>query len=87
MTLAKIDKILKDIRQNPQNVRIADLEKVCEHFFGLPRQTGGSHQIYKTPWKGDPRINIQKTKDGKAKAYQVKQVLNAIHKLQEQDSD
>jgi hypothetical protein len=36
--------------------------------------------VYKTPWSGDPRINIQKSKN-KAKAYQVKQVLLAIEKL------
>jgi hypothetical protein len=32
------------------------------------------------PWKGDPRINIQK--EGKmAKPYQVKHVLKALEKL------
>jgi len=37
--------------------------------------------IYKTPWHGDPRINIQNNK-GKAKVYQIKQVLLAIEKLE-----
>ena len=32
------------------------------------------------PWPGDPRVNIQENK-GFAKAYQVKQVLQAIEKL------
>jgi len=32
------------------------------------------------PWAGDPRINIQNDK-GKAKAYQVRQVLAAIERL------
>lgn len=32
------------------------------------------------PWGGDPRVNIQSDK-GKAKLYQVKQVLDAITKL------
>lgn len=31
---------------------------------------------------GDPRVNIQNEK-GKAKAYQVRQVLQAIEKLKE----
>ncbi len=48
--------------------------------FGLPRQSGSSHAIYRTPWQGDPRINIQNDK-GKAKAYQVRQVLLALDKL------
>jgi hypothetical protein len=33
------------------------------------------------PWPGDPRVNIQNSK-GKAKAYQVKQVLMAIERLE-----
>jgi hypothetical protein len=36
---------------------------------------------YKTPWIGDPRVNIQNSK-GQAKAYQVKQVLKAIERLE-----
>ena len=44
-------------------------------------QSASSHRIYKTPWEGDPRINIQNYK-GKAKAYQVKQVLLALEKLE-----
>ncbi len=56
----------------------------CANFlyFGSARQTSSSHRIYKTPWQGDPRINIQNHK-GKAKAYQVKQVLMAIEKLED----
>jgi hypothetical protein len=38
--------------------------------------------VFKTPWAGDPRVNIQEDK-GKAKAYQVRQVLSAIDKLPE----
>lgn len=36
------------------------------------------------PWLGDPRVNIQRGSDGKAKFYQVKQVLIAIEKLERQ---
>ncbi len=50
-------------------------------YFGNARQRGSSHRIYKTPWQGDPRVNIQNNK-GKAKAYQVKQVLMAIERLE-----
>lgn len=72
---------LSHMRQNPRDVRFNDLRKVCDHYFGEPRQGGSSHRIYKTPWQGDPRINIQNDK-GKAKAYQVKQVLLAIERLE-----
>ncbi|MDR0565144.1 MAG: hypothetical protein LBG78_09470 [Azoarcus sp.] len=73
-------KLLEQMQREPANVRFADLLKICEEFFGKPRQTGGSHVIFKTPWPGDPRINIQNNK-GRAKAYQVRQVLAAINKL------
>ena len=69
------------MRENPGGVRFADLCKVCDHFFGQARQTSGSHRVYKTPWIGDPRVNIQSSK-GYAKAYQVKQVLKAIERLE-----
>ena len=79
--MAKIADILQNMKRNPKNVRFVDLCKVCEHNFGDPRKSGSSHRVYKTPWQGDPRINIQNSK-GKAKAYQVKQVLLAIEKLE-----
>ena len=80
--MATIDTLIEKMQREPANIRFGELEKVCMHFFGKPRQNGTSHQIYKMPWPGDPRINIQR--DGnKAKAYQVKQVLLAIQKWQE----
>jgi len=78
-----IEKIVALMRKNPKNVSYADLRKVCEHYFGEPRQERSSHCVFKTPWQGDPRINIQNDK-GKAKAYQVRQVLLAIDKLEVQ---
>jgi len=71
----------KKIFQNPKNIQFKDLLNICTKYFGSPR-IKGSHHIFKTPWKGDPRINIQK--DGKmAKPYQVKLVQKAINKLEE----
>jgi hypothetical protein len=74
-------KILEQMRREPSNVRFNDLLKICTVYFGQPRQNGTSHAIFKTPWPGDPRVNIQNGK-GKAKAYQVRQVLLAIEKLE-----
>ncbi len=79
-----MEKLIVAMRANPTAVRFADLERVCRHFFGGPRQSGGSHQVYRTPWPGDPRVNIQND-HGKAKAYQVRQVLAAIARLEEQE--
>ena len=50
-------------------------------LFGRARQASGSHRVYKTPWSGDPRVNIQNSK-GRAKAYQVRQILRAIERLE-----
>lgn len=79
--MGSVPKIIDQMRREPANVRFGDLKKVCEAHFGTPRQAGTSHAIFKTPWVGDPRINIQNNK-GKAKAYQVRQVLLAIDKLE-----
>jgi hypothetical protein len=49
---------------------------------GPASQDGTSHKVYKTPRQGDPRVNIQHGKDGNAKAYRVRQVLDAIAKLE-----
>jgi len=79
--MATIEDIIAQMRSNPKNIRFVDLCKVCDHYFGKARMSSGSHLIYRTRWQGDPRINIQNYK-GKAKAYQVKQVLIAIERLE-----
>jgi len=69
---------------NPKNVKFSDLLKICTDLFGEPR-IRGSHHIFKTTWKGDPRINIPK--DGKnAKPYQVKMVTRIKKEESEMDS-
>ena len=79
--MPSIEKPLNQMRNEPANVSFNDLKKVCQTYFGKPRQDSGSHAIFKTQWPGDPRVNIQNAK-GKAKPYQVKQVLQAINKLE-----
>jgi hypothetical protein len=46
----------------------------------LKRGVSHGALVIKAPWPGDPRVNIQNAK-GKAKPYQVRQVLQAIEKL------
>jgi len=77
----KPEKIIEKMRRSPEGVRYADLFKVCEEHFGAARQNSTSHAVFKTPWEGDPRVNIQNN-NGKAKAYQVRQVLQALDKLE-----
>ncbi|NER94115.1 MAG: toxin HicA [Symploca sp. SIO1B1] len=80
--MAQINDIIAAMRQNPYDVRFADLKKVCTCYFGEARQSKTSHLVYKTKWQGDPRVNIQEGKNGKAKLYQVRQVLDALDKLE-----
>lgn len=79
--MLSVEKILRAMRSSPQNLAYGDLHKVCEYYFGRARQNGTAHAVFKTPWPSDPRVNIQNDK-GKAKAYQVRQVLMAIDKLE-----
>ena len=78
--MGSLEEIVSHIKKNPKDVKFADICKICDHYFGEPRKKG-SHVIYKTPWHGDPRINLQNDR-GKAKAYQVRQVLKAIERLE-----
>ncbi len=84
--MANLEKILQRMSEQPSGVRFEELKKVCEHFFGQARQSGTSHAVFKMPWLGDPRVNIQNDK-GKAKAYQVRQVMAAIDRLKGQSSE
>ena len=76
--MGSIEDLVWQLEKNPQNVAFKDLRRICDHYFGEPR-TKGSHYIYKMPWPGDPRINIQDD-HGKAKVYQVRQVMRAVKK-------
>ena len=80
--MAVTTRIIEQMRREPAHVRSSDLRTGCQELFGRPRQQGSSHAIFKTPWAGDPRINMQDDK-GKAKPRQVRQVLLAIQKLKD----
>jgi hypothetical protein len=74
-----IDAIIEKLEKEKGNTRFSYLLRICTESFGHPR-INGSHHIFKTPWPGDPRLNLQKDK-GKAKPYQVEQVIEALMKL------
>ena len=58
--------LLAEMRRNPAGVRFAAVCRVAQHFFGEPRRKG-SHVIFRMPWPGDPRVNLQDDGGGKAK--------------------
>lgn len=80
----RIEDEIEKLEREKNSLRFDYLARVCQEYFGNPRYKG-SHQIYKTPWPGDPRINLQENKrdKGKAMPYQVKQVIAALRRLQE----
>jgi len=76
----KIAETIAELEKGKSSTRFSSLVKICEEFFGPPR-IKGSHHIFKTPWPGDPRLNLQSDK-GKAKPYQVEQVIAALKKIE-----
>lgn len=71
-----VERTIDKMRQSAGNLSFDELVAVCDAMFGKGR-IKGSHHIYKIP--GIPGgVNIQDNGQGKAKAYQVKQVLKAI---------
>ncbi len=60
------------------NFDLDDLVQILIRFDFEERKTGGgSHRIF-TKENVEGIINLQKTKDGKAKSYQVKQVRDFL---------
>jgi hypothetical protein len=77
-----LNEALKALEGSKAHIRFRELLAICGQFFGEAR-IRGSHHIFKMPWPGDPRINLQE-EGGYAKPYQVQQVIRALKKLQEQ---
>lgn len=75
--------LLAQMRASPANVSFADACKVASFWFGKPRQSGTSHCVWRMPWAGDPRVNLQRA-GAKAKPYQVRQLIQAIDRLLEE---
>jgi len=71
-----IDKVISGL--SDKNIRFEDLRKLLL-FLGFEERTKGDHHIFT---RADilEILNIQSLRDGKAKAYQVKQVRSVILK-------
>ena len=74
-----IRKTVEELERAKNSTRFSRLLAICTEYFGQPRLKG-SHHIFKMPWQGDPRLNLQ-TDKGKAKPYQVDQVIIALKRL------
>lgn len=70
-------KTLAQARNNPADVRFSDLLGLVVALGWQPQRITGSHRIFEHPM-GAERLNLQPRKDGKAKPYQVRQILDEI---------
>jgi len=80
--MANCKKLYQKISNNALGVCFSDLCKLAECYGFVRDRMEGSHWIY-THAKVQRPLNLQKDKDGKAKPYQVKQVLAAIEIVSE----
>jgi predicted RNA binding protein YcfA (HicA-like mRNA interferase family) len=81
--MTRCDKLLQKARNNSADLPFSELERLAE-CYGLQanRQTG-SHRIYKVP--GGRPLVLQPDKGGRAKAYQVVQLLKVIEAMSQEE--
>ena len=81
-----ISSAITELSANPAGIKFDRLVRICDDFFGEARQKATSHRVYKMPWPGDPRVNIQENRKdkGMAKQYQVRQVIKALTKWRDE---
>lgn len=72
------DKAISEMKCNPRNIRFEKLCKVLESLGFTFKGGKGSHRVYIK--SGIPEIVNLQNVNGKAKPYQVKQVLRIITK-------
>lgn len=78
--MARCKKLLQKITNNPLGVRFSDICKLAECYGFMLARIEGSHYIYKCPGRKE-LVNLQPDKNGEAKKYQVKQVLEIIEEI------
>ena len=71
-------KLLKKALANPKNLRFGELVTLVEAFGFRFARVSGSHHIFEHPQVPE-LVNVQDRK-GKAKAYQVRQLLELVER-------
>ncbi len=66
-------KLVARARRTPNDLRFSELSALVVRMGYRLARTRGSHHHYRKP--ACPIITLQRTRDGKAKPYQVRQVL------------
>ncbi len=84
-SVARWRELVESARRSPANVRFRDLCGILLRLGYVLDRKRGSHRIYRHPSRPDlPLVNLQESGAGKAKPYQVRQVLGIIetHRLE-----
>jgi predicted RNA binding protein YcfA (HicA-like mRNA interferase family) len=71
--MSRTDKLLAKARRNPASLAFSEFETLLARVGWQLDHTSGSHRIFYSP--NHYRLSIQPSKNGKAKAYQVRQFL------------
>ena len=84
--MAKCIKLLDGARAKPESVGFGDLCALAECYGWVFARQRGSHWMFKR--EGHPRLmNFQEYANGRAKGYQVRQLLDAIDMLAEEEDE
>jgi hypothetical protein len=73
----KCVELFEKAKSNPRGLRFAEFRRLCGCIGMVEERRAGSHFIYKLACPFF-LLSIQKMKDGKAKAYQVRQLVDFI---------
>ena len=85
--MASWEKLLAKAKAGPHNLTFRELCRLLEKFgFTARPQAGTSHVSFKHP-KVPEVLTVQRGKHGKAKAWQVKLLLNWIESYELDTSD
>lgn len=74
--MSRKNKLLQKAINNPDDLLFSDLETLLKQLEWVFKRQSGSHAIWQSP-KGN-RLVIQNN-NGKAKGYQVKQLINKLN--------
>ena len=84
--MTKKDDLLAKAKTNSKGLRFDEVRRLAEYHSWVHDRTNGSHFIY-TKDGATGFLDFQETKDGKAKSYQVKQLLECIEQEEEEKGE
>lgn len=79
--MPKREDLLAKAKNNPAGLRFSEACALAEAFGWVFARAKGSHRMYKKPGV-QALMDFQETENGKAKKYQVEQLITAIDALE-----